>query len=74
VPHRVKRLRKVKEEDAYEVILGQHCAHGVQHCHDGRRGRAGWPERKLIGEVKSRAQPYQRRIDMGTHNVSLEHV
>jgi len=40
VPDRVKRLRKVKRENVYEVVLGQHCAYGVQHRHDGRRRRA----------------------------------
>jgi len=67
VPDRVKRLRKVKREDVSEVILSQHCAHGVQHCHDGRRRRARRPERELIGEVKSRAWPQQRRIDVATN-------
>ena len=67
VPDRVKRLRKFKREDVYEVILGQHCAHGVQHRHVGRRRRARRPERELIESRTAAAAPDRR-------DVSLEHV
>ena len=56
------------------LILGQHCAHGVQHRQDGRRRLARRPKRELIGKVKTRARPQQRQIDVGTHDVSLEHA
>ena len=40
----------------HEIILGQHCADGVQQRHNSSRRRAGRSERKLVTKVERRTR------------------